>query len=323
MIEDLIFVSAQPDIPYFHWQTRVYIYNFIESGVSPDKIHVLFAMVNNPKPTQSSLDLKKLGVNVHHYPDIRKDKTYIPSLRPMILKEWLKENPQFGKCYFYHDSDIIFRTLPNFNNLMKDDVCYLSDTKSYIGFNYIKECSKRYSSQHKTLSEDTLITEMSDIVNISVDIVRNNEQNSGGAQYLIKNTDYHFWEKVFDDSIRLYNHLFSFHRKYPISHSIQMWTSDMWAVLWNLWYFGLETKITDELSFSWGTDSIVEYEKHPILHMAGVTENLKSTKFYKGEYINTNPLDKLKENINHFDYVDKNSSTVKYVDIMKSVVEKF
>ena len=55
--------------------------------------------------------------------------------------------------------------------------------------------------------------------------------------------------------------------------------------------------------------------------MAGVTDDLKHNKFYKGEYINVSPLDKLKENPNFFDYVDKNSSTIKYIDIMKSLVE--
>jgi hypothetical protein len=63
------------------------------------------------------------------------------------------------------------------------------------------------------------------------------------------------------------------------------------------------------------------YEKHPILHMAGVTHDLKSTKFYKGEFINVNPLNKLKENINYFDYVDENSATIKYVEIMKRIVK--
>jgi hypothetical protein len=101
-----------------------------------------------------------------------------------------------------------------------------------------------------------------------------------------------------------------------------MWTSDMWAVLWNIWLLGKETRITNELDFSWATDSIRQYNEKPILHMAGVTEDLKTTKFYKGEYINVNPFDKLKENPNHFDYVDKNSSTIKYVEIMKSIIKK-
>jgi hypothetical protein len=55
--------------------------------------------------------------------------------------------------------------------------------------------------------------------------------------------------------------------------------------------------------------------------MAGVTDDLKSTKFYKGEFINVDPLSKLKENPNFFDYVDRNSSTIKYIEQMKKVVE--
>jgi hypothetical protein len=85
--------------------------------------------------------------------------------------------------------------------------------------------------------------------------------------------------------------------------------------------FGIETKITDELNFSWATDDLKIYEKRPILHMAGVTHDLKGNKFYKGEFINVNPLTKLNENINYFDFVDTNSSTIKYIEIMKRIVK--
>ena len=44
--DKLIFVSAQPDVPYFHWQCEVYLNNFIELGIPKENIHVLFAMVN-------------------------------------------------------------------------------------------------------------------------------------------------------------------------------------------------------------------------------------------------------------------------------------
>jgi hypothetical protein len=56
--------------------------------------------------------------------------------------------------------------------------------------------------------------------------------------------------------------------------------------------------------------------------MAGVTADLKNTKFFKGDFINVNPLDKLKEDITYFDYVDKNSSTIKYIELMKEIVKK-
>ena len=323
-MEDLVFVSVQPDIPYFHWQTKIYVNNFIDKGIKPDKIHVLFVMVDRDQESEESLKLKDYGINVHHIKDTREknQKKYIPTLRPLALKEWLKNNPELGKCYFYHDSDIVFRELPDFNSLLNDDICYVSDTISYIGHDYILECCKRYETQHNTLSNGELLTKMCEIIGISSDTVKNNQKNSGGAQYLIKNTDYLFWEKVFNDSIKLYEMLLSFSKKYPINHHIQMWTSDMWAVLWNIWLLGKETLITKNLDFSWATDTISIYEKKPILHMAGVTDGLKTTKFYKGEFINVNPFDKLKENPNYFNYVDKNSSTIKYIEIMKSIIKK-
>ena len=43
------------------------------------------------------------------------------------------------------------------------------------------------------------------------------------------------------------------------------------------------TIMIKDLDFSWATDDIDIYEKKPILHMAGVTDNLKHCKFYKGE----------------------------------------
>jgi hypothetical protein len=324
MENNLVFVSAHPDIPYFHWQTKVYTNNFIEKGIKPKNIHVLFLMVNgSTTPTNESLELKKIGINIHHYLDDRKDKRYIPSLRPLALSRWLKENPDLGKCYFYHDSDIIFRELPSFEKLLQDDVVYLSDTLSYINYDYIMGCCERYELQYPKLEKGYLLKMMTDVVGISTKLIADNNKNSGGAQYLIKNTDYTFWEKVYEDCIILYDRLYQFDRHHRInSGEIQMWTADMWAVLWNLWYTNHQTRITDELSFSWATDDFTTYEKHPILHMAGVTDNLKHNMFYKGDYISQSPLEKLKENINFFEYIHPKSSTRKYIDEMKKVLQK-
>jgi len=163
---------------------------------------------------------------------------------------------------------------------------------------------------------------MCDVIGIDPELVKKNQNNSGGAQYLIKGTDYTFWEKIFKDSITLYQTMLQFSVDYPINHHIQMWTSDMWAVLWNIWLLNKETRITNELDFSWATDTLSMYNRKPILHMAGVTQDLKHKKFYKGEYINVNPIEKLKENPKHFDYIENSSSTIKYVEIMKSIIKK-
>jgi len=114
-----------------------------------------------------------------------------------------------------------------------------------------------------------------------------------------------------------------YQRKFPINPGqIQFWTAEIWSVLWNLWLYNYETKVVDELSFSWATDNIEKYEKYPILHMAGVTDDLKKTKFYKGEFINENPIKKLIEDPTYFDYVDIKSSTIKYIEVMRSYIEK-
>ena len=47
---------------------------------------------------------------------------------------------------------------------------------------------------------------------------------------------------------------------------------------------------------------------------------LKIVNFIKG--INVSPLEKLEKDIMYFDFVDKNSSTDKYIEIMKSLVTK-
>jgi len=323
MENNLIFVTAQPDVPYFHWQVRVYVHNFIELGIDPNNIHVIFAMVmGNTQPSEESLKLKDLGINIHHYVDNRHKKYYIPNIKPFLIYKWLEQFPEYGKLFFLHDADIIFRELPNFKSLIEDDVIYMSDTISYIGYNYIIDCCNRYEKQYPTIEKGQLLNNMSNVVGIDINKIKQNQNNSGGGQYIIKNSDYHIWQKIYMDCVPLYNSMMDFHNDYPINNPIQFWTAEMWSLLWNLLYFNFDVKISDKLSFSWATDDIKIYEKHPILHMAGVTDNLKSKKFFKGDYINVNPLDKLRENIKYFDYIDKNSSTIKYIEVMKSIIEK-
>jgi hypothetical protein len=324
-MENILFVSAQPDVPYFIWQIKLYIHNFIEKGIDPNKIHVVLGLVQgNTKPSKQSEELKELGVNVHYFVDERVKKHYIPSIKPFLISKWIQSNPEFGKLFFLHDADIIFRELPNFEELLNDDTCYLSDTIGYIGYDYIMDCCGRYEQKHPNTEKGQLISEMSEVIGVDVDIIKDNQKNSGGGQYLIKNSNCELWDKIYKDSIKLYDQMLNYQKRFPINPGqIQFWTAEMWALLWNLWMYGFETKITDEMSFSWATDDIKKYEQHPILHMAGVTDNLKTTKFYKGDYINIDPILKMRDNPNHFDYINKDSSTIKYMENMKSYIQKY
>lgn len=323
MYQDLLYVTAQPDVPYFHWQAEVYIHNFIEKGINPKNIHVVFSINPNTKPSESSLRLKEFGVNVHHYEDTRTKKYYIPSIKPYLISKWLEENPSYGKVFFLHDADIIFRELPDYKTLLQDDILYVSDTIGYIGYDYIMDCCKRYESHHPSSQKGQLLQEMADVVGIDVTLIKDNQLNSGGGQYIIKDTDHILWNKIYEDCVPLYNQMLDYQKRFPISPGeIQFWTAEMWSVLWNLWRVGKQTKIHDELSFSWATDTTSMYEKHPILHMAGITENLRNTKFYKGDFIMVNPLDKLREDLSYFNYVENHSATKKYVEVMVNLVKK-
>ena len=322
-MKDIVFVTAQPDVPYFHWQVKLYVHNFIEKGINPNQIHVILGMVHGKtEPTSGGLELLELGVNIHFYKDDRIKKTYIPSIKPYLISQWLKNSPEYGDCFFLHDADIIFRELPDFKTLLNGDICYLSDTIGYIGYNYIIDCCRRYERQHPTSEKNQLLNEMTSIVGIDTEMIKNNQDNSGGGQYIIKNTDYKIWQKIYEDCTPLYKQMLNYQRRFPINPGqIQFWTAEMWSLLWNLWLFGYQTRITPLLDFSWATDNLEKYNTKPILHMAGVTENQKERKFFKGEYINLDPIETLRSNPTHFDYIKEDSSTIKYIDVMKSFIK--
>ena len=324
-MEKILYVTAQPDVPYFIWQIKLYVHNFIEKGIDPKQIHVVLGLVNKTQnPSEESLKLKEFGINVHHFSDFRRKKHYIPSIKPYLISNWLNTNPDYGKLFFLHDADIIFNELPSFDRLLNDDICYLSDTVGYIGYDYIIDCCKRYENHHPSSEKNQLLNEMASVIGLDVELIKENRDNAGGGQYLIKNTNPELWDKIYRDSIYLYDQMLDYQRRFPISPGeIQFWTAEMWSLLWNLWLYEKKTIITKELDFSWATDNIDVYQTRPILHMAGVTEDLRNTKFYKGDYINVDPIEKLRENPKHFDYIDSKSSTIKYIENMKSYIQKY
>ena len=323
-MKELLFVSAQPDVLYFHWQTELYVNNFILKGINPKNIHVIFGLPEGQEElSERASQLKSTGVNVHHFKDDRILKHYIPSIKPYLIKKWLEKDSKHGKLFFLHDSDIVFRELPDFDNLVDNEDNYVSDTKGYIGLDYIKSCEQKYKNKYPQLNETPIIDLMSEIVGVNKFILEQNNQHVGGAQYLLKNQEVDIWDKIYHDSNKLYFKLLEFQKKHPLDDGhLQVWTAEMWSLLWNQWLYGYRTKVSDSLSFSWGSDDVKKYEQKYILHMAGVTEDKNDHKFYKGNFIEIDPIEKLRDNINYFDYIDTESATIKYIDIMKSYVKK-
>lgn len=327
--KSLIFISAQPDEVYFHWQVELYLYNFAKHGIPKEQLFAIFGYKH--KPSAYIQNLKKTYPGIFWYPDTRDKIVYIPSIRPHILKHFFAEFPDLGKQVFYHDSDILFYKLPDFKTLVKGPVAYLSDTISYIGYKYITDCCQRYHKQHPQLSKLDLLEKMASSAGISVELIKENQENSGGAQYLFKNIDADFWKQSEIDGVNLYKLMVKYEKNNPIAHHIQKWTAGMWSELWNYWKRGMLTKIHPEMSFSWATfkneNNSYGYKSHNIFHLAGITEEfmLKNPDFfYKGKYIQKNIIEMLKQDIHVFDYVSPDNGSGMYIqNAISYVSEKY
>lgn len=318
-IEDnnLIFISAQPDEVYFHWQVALYLYQFAKHGII-SRCYVLFGYTSKT-PSDYVIKLATKYPNVKYYKDTRKSIKYIPSIRPHLLAKFFKDYPHLGKNIFYHDSDIFLTKLPRFDLMMgpSDKNGYLSNTISYIGYNYIKLCSERYKEKHKLLPDLDILNGMCDIMKIDPEFLKANEKNSGGAQYLLKDIDHTFWSECEEKCDQLYNYLVNYEKRYQIEHHIQKWTTDMWVVLWTYWKQGKNTIIHSELDFSWGTGTVDDYHRLNIFHLAGVTNTNCSDKFYKGRFTKQLVFDAYIKNPQLFNNVSKTNATYEYVNVIK------
>jgi hypothetical protein len=305
MKNKITFISAQPDNAYFHWQIEVMIHNFMKAGINPNWIEVIFAYDEKVSEEGRKLANRYPYVRFFFYKKTKMETHgYIPILRPDVLSKHFKLYPNLSKePIFYHDSDIIFRELPDFDSLTVDDIWYVSDTVSYIGSNYIKSKSEE------------ILDDMCRIANIDKSLVELNNENSGGSQYLMKGIDYTFWDEVMSTTLQLYKYMVDREKEerkrlteneLKSYNPIQKWCADMWGVLW----VGLkraEIRISKELNFSWGSSSSTEWVKSKIYHNAGVTSNKEGTVFHKSEYISKSPWDvdfsRISESSNSYNYV--------------------
>ena len=278
------FICAQAANDYYLWQVEVLINNFIKFGVNPNHIHILLSINNNKVPKRwRILQNHYKEVRFFYYNDTREDLGYIPSIYFNLMKHHLTNQPKLQHSpLFLVDSDIVLtQPIPkNWEEMYEGDDWYLSDTNSYINYDYIQQ------------KGDDIYKYMCKIIGIHPNIPKERNLHSGGAQYIIKNTTPQFWDKVEKDSIKLYNwfceveHLYE--KKHEGDYPIQKWTSGMWSLLWNAWKHGHNTIVDKRLNFTWSTNSIKQLEKNVILHNAGVTKESKDL-FFKGNYISKLP----------------------------------
>jgi len=294
-MKDLKFVCVQPDDIYYTWQVHAWLESLKELGHS-DKAIVL---VYTPSFREKSDKWQKIQ---DLYPEAEfayyKDEgdvsqvlnVYIPVLRPYCLMRWFKDHPEMiSKAVFYCDCDVLFTDKFNIDEYINDDVCYLSNTNSYINASYfdskIKDVLPEKLEEYKTRD---ILAELGSIIGITREIAEANNDNSGGAQYLLKGVDANFWAKVMNDCIIIRRYLQHINKQFFASEEkgFQSWCADMWAVLWNLWMKKLETKNIPEMEFSWASDDIEKVRNLGIYHNAGITSNDMPgyQAFYKGLY---------------------------------------
>lgn len=307
----MIYLSVQPDQPYFHWQVEVFVNNFKKVGINPNKIEVVFLYSNVPSKEALALQQKYNTVRFFFYPDDRPDKSYIPSIKPWGVFKHLQVYPNLNnEAIFYHDSDVIFNEPINEARFERGGDWYLSDTVSYIGYDYI-------------VSKGTeQMIEMLDVLRIERNLVKNNQRNSGGAQYIVKNTTPAFWYKVYEDCPKLYNVMSKWEKIYTARppfgypgtayHPIQKWCAEMWATLWNAWQFGHNTIVDRELDFCFATDTYDRACQLKIIHNAGVTDAEANRLFYKGGFILKDPFA-----VEDYSWVDEKTASKRYVEAIE------
>ena len=281
---NLRFVSAQPAIPYYTWQVEVMLNNFMEMGINLNNVDIVCWKKDGIIPEAWSKLANNYAARFFFYDDTRVTKDYISSIRPNILKQHWLANPELRyETIFYHDCDIIFTKPINewiTEDMINDDKWYGSDTRWYIGHDYI-------------LSKgNDVLTLMCDIVGVGKDVIKKNEKNSIGAQYIMKNLTYYYWDRVEKESELLFKDVNVLNNKKkakdPTHHELQIWCADMWAVLWNGWKMGYETICNSNMDFSWATSTEEDYLKMNIFHNAGITGS-DGGKFYKAHYMDKLP----------------------------------
>lgn len=284
---------AQPAIPRFQWELEVLLTNIRQFGT----FEVILLFKESDFTVPGFFRKKYPECSIFTFTDNRDEKGYIPSIRPYLWWQFLKQNPEYeNETYIYIDSDIIFREWPKWDSLGVGPKRWISsDCHGYIGYDYVAQC--------KNGAE--IASTMAEICGITLEQLKSTP--GAGAQWLIQNPTAAFWERSYRDSNRIYNYF------QPLDSNIQKWTAEMWAQLFGMTREGITVEISDELKFCLPTDPVEKWDTVKILHNAGVTGS--GDMFFKGLYDKISPLSE------NFSNVRTDKATIKYVEAIKKVLQ--
>lgn len=289
MGRELKIITSQPNDLIFCWQVRVQLANLRKYDLSKNYVCLIrwhdkryFGATFLEQWDELEKDYPEATFfrlpDQDHLVDLIDRYKYIPLLRPWLLANYFKLHPELTeKAILYIDSDVIFTRKPEFGPFLDDDICYLTDTRSYIAASYfdskIKDVDPEKLENYKKID---VFGDCMEEFGLTRAIGEANEMGSGGAQYLLKNIDHKYWEDVFTGCIKLrillnrVNQRF-FPGKDPQEREnkgFQVWCADMWSVLWNLWKRDYKTECPKEMDTCWATDIIARWgeENLPLIY---------------------------------------------------------
>jgi hypothetical protein len=274
------YICAQPAINYYAWQIEVMLNNFIEVGIPLQDVHIVCGIRGKMPEAWRRLRNRFHHADFFFYEDDRFKSAYHSNVRAHILSKHWRENPELEReNVFYHDCDIVFTGRIDFSAWEADDVvCHVSDTVFYTGAQSILACGTGY------------LELMTAIVGVDPQWVLDHEKDSGGAQYFLKKIPASYWEKVYWDCEHLYRAVSAKLAMDKQARAVPIGFADMWAVLWNLWVYEKEVRVSKNLSFSWANSPIEAWDQNLIHHNAGVAKEGRGL-FYKAAYEMRLPYD--------------------------------
>ncbi|WP_029278205.1 hypothetical protein [Pedobacter borealis] len=296
----MIYISAQPDQGYFLWQLKVMLHNFETIGIDSEKVQVLisYSPERGINPHYLKFEKENKFGKIFFYSDERIAPKYKSSIRPHILNKHFTLYPSLAEeVIFYHDCDIIFREKLDEDLLINTQTCYVSDAGSYLNLAYLNKF------------ENTL-SEMAHAVNIDISKLEENDNHTGGAQYVIKKCTSGLWEAVERDSEKLFILMNDLNKGKETTKQVQAWCADMWALYWNLLKLDKKVEVHSELDFCWPKNPLTRWESTKILHNAGVLSKDKDA-FCKGSFMRYAPF------FLDFESVLEQFCTAKYVAQIK------
>lgn len=345
MAKELVFMCAQPSDLYYVWQVNLWLESLQEQGYS-DKAEVI--IYHDPRRGEPHKEWFNL---FERYPEAKffiyddTDKCYnlfgiyVSILRPYVLKKHFKKFPELkDKAIFYCDCDIILTGKLDIEKYLSDEINYLSDTKDYINYDYLNSIgSLAHVKEDKweEFQKRDIIAELAVISGTTKEVLIERKETAGGAQYLLKNVDAFFWERVFETTLGIRLQLMEANQYYmkgataqeKENNGYQSWCADMWGVLHMLWALGAETKIVPELNFCHATTILSDMKDSVIIHNAGITSSgkirarigkerveVECPAFYKGDYTDAGKYSHGSpfRNIQELQTIVDNEETAKY-----------